>query len=524
MANDGDKQDPTAETPSEETAENGAAASGEKAESSAARASGAEDAAAAAKAAAEAAAKAAAEAAAKAEELAKLAAESQAPPQVPEPPDLGVDKRSDKDAAKAASTAGSTRVEPADSGSLLAINPNSEGLFGTDVIDKEAGDRYVPDRPYLTERRNRPAIIALVLAVLLIIGGIVYLMTDEDSATRMKWFLAGTNCAMDQKTMEPVLPVPPEPPGNLNCLQIYVEQARRSAEARWKAEDYRSRHIYGDVTLTYFPNDAKVDVYEAKFVQEGKAWKRNEAGPGDIVCDGLFVETKSDAIMTEALKSQKRCERQLKNKTAELKEGEFLNDLPLKNLPIFETDKCTDQWESWNADSKNCKGDDGFYDLGAVINAYTYEYRIVLSREGYEPREVVWRKGDWRRGSPNYTMDWPGADLIPKPETQMKNYAQAECALFCFQVIKEMPYKDIPPDTLERILQRNGFKDEEGFKKAHEVLTRGDFTPWWEAKEKAIMALKKTDCEDEERDVCAEISAEPAEEQPQPGGQPQPEE
>ncbi|TNF27978.1 MAG: hypothetical protein EP329_18780 [Deltaproteobacteria bacterium] len=484
MANDGDKQDPTAETPSE-TAETGAAAT-------------AEDVA----------------ATAKAEELAKLAAEAKAPSQEPEPPDLGVEAREDKPAV--APSASATRVQPADPASMLEIKPNSEGLFGTDVIDKEAGDRYTPDRPYLTERRNRPAIIALIIAVLLIIGGIVYLMTDEDASTRVKWFLAGTNCAMDQKTMEPVLPVPPEPPGNLNCLQIYVEQARRAAEARWKAEDFRSRHIYGDVTLTYFPNDARVDVFEAKFVQEGKAWTRNEAGPGDIVCDGLFVETAPDAMMTTALKSQKRCERQLKNKTAELKENEFLNDLPLKNLPIFETDKCTDQWETWNAESQNCKGGDGFYKLGAVINAYTYEYRIVLSREGYEPREFVWRKSDWRRGSPNYTMDWPGADLIPKPETQMKNYAQAECALFCYQVMKEIPYKDIPPDTLERILQRNGFKDEEVFKKAHEVLTRGDFTPWWQAKEKTIMELKRKDCEDEERNVCAEIAAPAPEEAPQP--------
>lgn len=501
MANDGDTQDPTAETP----ADAGSAAETAKDDAAAELA--------AAHAAAEAAAKAAADAAAKAQELARKAAEAKAPPSVPELPELGVEPQS---APPAKAPAGSHRVQPAEPGSVLAINPNSEGLFGADVIDQEAGDRFVPDRPYLTERVNRPAVVALVIAVLLIIGGVVYLMADEDASTRMSWFLAGTNCAMDQKTMEPVLPVPPEPPGNLNCLQIYVEKERRAAEAFWKAEDYRSRHIYGDATLTYFPEDARVDVFETKFVQEGKAWTRNEAGPGDLVCDGLFVETSPEVILTEALRSHKRCERQLKNKTSELTDKQFVKEVPLKNLPIFETDKCTDQWPTWNAESQNCKGTDGFYKLGAVVNAYSYEYRIQITREGYEPREFVWRKNDWRRGAPNYSMDWPGVDLIPKPETQMKNYAQAECALFCYQVMKEMAYKDIPSETLERILNRNGFKDEEVFKKAHEVLTRGDFTPWWEAKEKAISALTKKDCEDEARNVCSEIAAVPVENAPAP--------
>ena len=490
MAHDGDKNDPTAHN-----GETSAMAPEDEAAAALA----------AAQAAAEAAAKAAADAAAKAQELAKKAAAAKAPAQVSEPPDLGVDKA--REGAPKAPSAAAPRVAPAVAESALEIKPNSEGLFGTDAIDEEAGAAFTPEKAYLTEKRSIAAIVAFAIAIALIIGGVVYIMSDSDSSQRVKWFLAGTACAMDDKTMEPTLPVPPDPPGNLNCLQLYVEKSRRAAEAAWKAEDYRSRHVYGDATLLYFPEDARVDVYQTKYAQEGKAWTRNEAGPGEMICDATHVEIAPEGIITDALKAHKRCERELKNKTAELKENQFLKELPLKNLPVFETDKCTDQEKSWNAAEAVCKVGGTEYKLGAVMAAYTFEYRIKLSREGYEPREFVWRKNDWRRGAPNFSMDWPGVDLIPKPETRMKNYAQAECALYCYQVMKEVAYNEIDKDTLERILNRNGFKDEADFGSARNVLTRGDFTPWWTAKQEAVQKLTKKDCEDESKNICAVVAA-----------------
>ncbi len=345
----------------------------------------------------------------------------------------------------------------------------------------------------MRDKRHLSAIISLIVALALIIAGVIFLASDTEASARMKWFLAGTSCVMDAKTKEPILPEAPEPPGNLNCLQLHVEQHKRALEAKWRQEDFRSRHIYGTVTLTYFPQDAQVHVWQTKYVQDGKAWARNEAGPGDVVCDDTYLRTPAKDVLSSALKHKagkgQLCERPLKNKTETLAENQFIERLPLKHLPVFETDKCTEQFEGWDPAKGYCTYDGKDYRKGTLVSAYEYHYRVVITREGYEPREFIWTRRDWIRAPGAYIMNWPGADLIPKPETFRANFVQAHCEIFCYQQIHDVSFTNIPEDNLDMIFKRSGFKSDEDFKNAEGALTRGEFKLWWEERYKAISLL-----------------------------------
>lgn len=432
-------------------------------------------------------------------EAAKLAAAAAAggatPAPVQEPPDLGK-KKGAPPAAKAA--APTVHFDDPDTG-LVVISPNAEGLFGTEQVDEAAGERFTPEPAYMKGRRSKTAIAVLVVALVLIGASVIYLLTESDASARMKWFLEGTACVMDDKSKGPRVPETSrgEPSGNLNCLKLYVEQSRMLLEERWKAEDFRSKHIYGSVTLTYFPQDTRVDVFQTKYAQEGRAWARNDAGLGDMVCAEAYVQTPADQIMTAAIKDKPRCERLLPNATEQLKENQFIEQLPLKNLPIFETDKCTDKSPTWDATLGGCKaaGAEPFEE-GDVVTAYTYEYRVVFSREGYEPREFVWRTADWTRAPAGWIMDWSGLDLVPKPETRLKNFALGERDLYCYQVLNDVTYEKIPQANKDLIFKRNGFKTEDEYRAAEQVLRRGEYQPWYEKLAENIKKLDKKACEE----------------------------
>ncbi|MCA9517076.1 MAG: hypothetical protein KC635_19170 [Myxococcales bacterium] len=433
-------------------------------------------------------------------EAAKAAVGGSAPAPVEEPPDLGQKKKSAPAASAPASKAPAAPVhfDDHDGGGIVTISPNPEGLFGTDQVDEAAGERFTPETAYMRGMRSKAAIAVLLAAVALIAAGVIYLLTESDASARMKWFLSGTSCVMDDKSKGPRVPDTSkgEAPGNLNCLKLYVEQTRMLLEEKWKAEDFRSKHIYGSVTLTYFPQDTRVDVFQTKYAQDGRAWARNDAGLGDMVCAEAYVQTPADKIMTDAIKDKARCERPLVNATADLKENQFIESLPLKNLPIFETDKCTDKSTGWDAGSRTCKVGGTEFDEGAVMTAYTYEYRLVFSREGYEPREFVWRQADWTRAPAGWIMDWSGLDLVPKPETRLKNFALGERDLYCYQVLNDVVYEKIPQANKDLIFKRNGFKTEEEYRAAEQVLRRGEFQPWYEKLAENIKKLDKKACEE----------------------------
>ena len=145
-------------------------------------------------------------------------------------------------------------------------------------------------------------------------------------------------------------------------------------------------------------------------------------------------------------------------------------------MPIFEATK----------DGAGC--------VGKVTN-YTYE--LVLSREGYHPREFTYRSDDWIRVGPgNMMIDWPGVDLEPKPETIKENFAKVMAKEFCLRKLKNLAtLTDSKQDpNFEMMLMRNGFKTKEDFMKAFEALTTtAEHSQWWQ--EQSELIAKQT-CEE----------------------------
>ncbi|MEZ4267424.1 MAG: hypothetical protein R3F39_13675 [Myxococcota bacterium] len=310
----------------------------------------------------------------------------------------------------------------------IRVSPHAEGIFATDP--------QTPDPTRLAEldeslgARRRSMLALGIIGGTLVVTAIftIWLMSQEEKRDEVQAFLTGT--VVEHKTAE----------------------VRRLKE-QWNDEDRRAKNRYGEVTLTFFPGDARVRVYQTKFEQDGAAWRRKDANM-----------TKLD-------------ETEIPNETANLKEGQTIERLPLINLPIFEA----------------AKGEDG-----SVAQASIYEYRVVFEREGYFPQEKTWRADDWRRVGPgNEVIDWPGLDLVPKPETQKLNYSKAMHDIFC--MMKQKNLATLQDASAEEnfgiILLRNGFKTKEDFQKANDTLTTGEFAEWWKTEQEAIA---KQPCEEPE--------------------------
>jgi hypothetical protein len=310
----------------------------------------------------------------------------------------------------------------------IRVSPHADGIFATDPL--------VPDPTLLAElddslsSRRRSMLALGIIAGTVVVTAIftIWLMSQEEKRDEVQAFLSGT--VVEHKTAE----------------------VRRLKE-QWSDEDRRAKNRYGEITLTFFPGDARVRVYQTKFEQDGAAWRRKDANL-----------TKLD-------------ETEIPNETANLKEGQTIERLPLINLPIFEA----------------AKGDDG-----SVSQAHIYEYRVVFEREGYFPQEKKWRPDDWRRVGPgNEVIDWPGLDLVPKPETQKLNYSKAMHDIFC--MMKQKNLTTLQDASAEEnfgiILLRNGFKTQEDFQKANDTLTTGEFAEWWKTEQEAIA---KQACEEPE--------------------------
>ncbi|MCB9729830.1 MAG: hypothetical protein H6744_15325 [Deltaproteobacteria bacterium] len=344
----------------------------------------------------------------------------------PEAPKSGKGKGKGKPAASKAAApvaaAAATRA-PAPEGEsfdpTIHVRPHAEGIFETEPQPLDPVRVAELDESVSARRRSMLAIGIIAGTVVVTAIFAIWLMSQEERREEVQAFLSGT--VVEHKTAE----------------------VRRLKE-QWSDEDRRARNRYGEVTLTFFPGDARVRVVQTKLQQSGAAWRRKEAN------------------------LEKVGETEIANDTANLKPGQTIESLPLINLPIFEASKGPD---------------------GSVEQVNYYEYRVQFEREGYYPQEKVWRADDWSRVGPgNEVINWPGLDLVPKPETQKANFSKAMHAIFCMMKQKNLAtIQDASTqDNFEIILLRNGFKTKEDFQKASEVLTSGEFAEWWKTEQESI--------------------------------------
>ncbi len=310
------------------------------------------------------------------------------------------------------------KKEPEEFDPAVWVAPHSEGLFDGKEPTQAEKD-WQPEPGFGPSRRSMIALGVAALCGAAIIGHLLLIGGDEARSQEVKAFVDGG--IVEFKTAE-------------------VERLKK----KWLREDQESVNVYGDVTLTYFPADAKVTIEQVTKFQDGAAWGAKSAEMKEVG------------------------RKPIPNKTADLHEGQTIERLPLLNLPIFESEK----------------GEDG-----SVQNVSYYEYKVTFTREGYHPQEKTWREDDWQRVGPgNRVIPWSGLDLVPKPETIKENFAKSMAEIFCLMKIKSYnTVSDAAADeNFQMLLMRNRIKTKEDFDAAFQVLTIGEHLEWWKGKQEEI--------------------------------------
>lgn len=356
------------------------------------------------------------------------------------------------DDAKTRRSSAPAMPEPSVPGSdtpFVVVKPHSEGLFeAVPGASHGSMDDADFDETFGHTKRSKIALAIIAVVVVATAAIAVSVASNEEQVSELHAFFGGE--IVEHKTAEV-----------------------RKLKARWRDEDLKARNKYGDVTLTYFPQDARVEVTKVTYHQTGAAWHRNDAARDEVAKETI------------------------PNDTAKLAEGQSIERLPLLNLPIFESDKVT-QGEISAAGTgcdPTCSDplpyclEGQCVQVGSVRDVYFYEYTLAFSREGYHPIEKKIRVDDWMRVGPgNQIIEWPGLDLVPKPETVMANFAKAMGEIFCLMKLKDLPTLQAASadENFDMLLMRNGFKTGEDFENARSVLTGGEYAEWWKERQDAI--------------------------------------
>jgi hypothetical protein len=213
---------------------------------------------------------------------------------------------------------------------------------------------------------------------------------------------------------------------------------------------------YGTVTLFYYPKNAKVHLTQIKSEET--------------------VEQYVDRIK-RGIDNRKPVEKkEIPNTSLQLREKQIIEQLPFENLPILEKSEDT-------------------------TRVYTYDYDVLIEREGYEPRKffffskestrlvqgaeaLVWEQ----RGPGIFLIEFKGADLLPKPETARENFVKAKHDMLCLEKRIKNEKLDIPASDIDgyysEIRARFGFKTSDDWKRIEEELKKD--AEWWKDMEKQI--------------------------------------
>jgi hypothetical protein len=220
----------------------------------------------------------------------------------------------------------------------------------------------------------------------------------------------------------------------------YKAQERKAIEDRFKELESKTKPVYGDVTLTYFPQDARVSITDSvKIYNTYKDYQNGTVGGTE--------------------------EKKIPNQTENLKPGEIVKSLPLNNMPVRER-------EFVGVGIDLSKG--GELDENAMKSADTkirvHEYKIHLEKEGYKPRDFDFAESSWEKVGPdvNAIINFPGLDLEPEPETMKANYVAAKKEMYC--LAKTEKDKEKLQLAQKEIQVRHHFKTTEEYERIEEQL------------------------------------------------------
>lgn len=340
---------------------------------------------------------------------------------------------------------GKDTLTPKDVDDLLVDDSGQEDeIAALDAEVPTATDEAVPRR----RRLLTPSVVVIVVVVILSLIGLGIIYSNPVLTEQFEALLAGE-------------------------LGEYKEQLRKAQEDRIRRIERLSANLYGSMVLMYSPKDARVTIKQLKYELDCSKSKSDDSKL--LEC----LEQPMNYSQTPEVK-------EIDNPSLHIDRSkkEIVEQIPLNDMPIQESSE----------------------DRSKV---HKYEYTVRIEREGYYPRtffltadkerrppkdvEVLY----WiQRGPGFWTVDFQGADLMPRPETVRDNYVAARKDIKCMlkQVeAKRKAGRHISDDTVEglylELINRHGFKTFEEWHSIEQELQKD--TKWWSDLEKE---LKKHSC------------------------------
>jgi hypothetical protein len=146
----------------------------------------------------------------------------------------------------------SSAVYARDPDLIVPLKPTADGLFDMDKVDESLAEGVQSASVFVRKRSKIMTLIGLVatgaIVTVLFLG-----LTVEKYNDDMKYFL-GMETDAD---------------GKMISLEEYKRQEADKARELAQAEDAASQNRYGNITLTYYPQTAQVQVKQLVFEQDG---------------------------------------------------------------------------------------------------------------------------------------------------------------------------------------------------------------------------------------------------------------
>lgn len=320
------------------------------------------------------------------------------------------------------------------------------------------------ERPLIDQRGrshlSRVTIATAAVVVLLVAAGFIWLTSDADAKQRLDAAFAGNSCG---------------DAGNQSCLTLLVTHDKREKEAAWREELLRRKPIYGNLSFSYEPNDATIEMYQVRFRITPEEWKSGQKDLlGTKVCDGAI-----------GADGKPGCEVPYKAwegiTTGQCVEGAAPTEMPpITGKPLISLDHTFVPLFETKVDCAT----------GEVTEAFNYEYRVVIQHKDYDPKTVYVSRSAWTPGLGAHTLEFPPLALIPKPETMLDELVKFRSELFCYMKKKKLEPDKVPASVVDALRTQNNFVTVELYDRTEALLTTPEHKPWWDEKLKEIEAQK----------------------------------
>jgi len=127
---------------------------------------------------------------------------------------------------------------------------------------------------------------------------------------------------------------------------------------------------------------------------------------------------------------------------------------------------------------------------GAVVEAFNYEYRVVIQHPDYDPKNVYVSRSAWTPGLGSHTLEFPPLALVPKPSTMLDELVKFRTDVFCYMKKKKLEADKVPASVVDALRTQNGFVTVELYERTEALLPTPEHKAWWDEQLKIIEAQK----------------------------------